>query len=155
SAALAGDVQARVTGLFSQKTDVSGQFPSDLTADATNARLNDVDYPIEMDSRGAVQDKWKIQFTGATSFNVISEQRGQVETGATTADCAPVNPVTGVPYFVIKKEAWGTGWQSGNIVRFDTEAAAFPVWCIRSIQPGPASLETDSFSVQARGDTDQ
>ncbi|MAD98913.1 MAG: hypothetical protein CMB99_16425, partial [Flavobacteriaceae bacterium] len=33
SAALAGDVQARVTGLFSQKTDVSGQFPSDLTAD--------------------------------------------------------------------------------------------------------------------------
>jgi hypothetical protein len=31
-----------------------------------------------------------------------------------------------MPYFVVKKEGWGTGWVSGNVVRFNTIAAMYP-----------------------------
>ncbi len=156
SAIALGDIQARVNNLFSQSTDVTGQFPDAITSDPTNARVNDLDYPIVMDSRGAVKEKWKIKFKSTTAFDVYSERRGSVISGAISEDLSPVNPVSGVPYFTLKAEAWGvSGWNTGNIVRFDTDPAAAPVWSIRSIQPGPTSLEVDSFSLQARGDTDQ
>ncbi|MEY8204157.1 MAG: hypothetical protein RPR40_03695, partial [Bermanella sp.] len=156
SAIALGDVQARASNLFSQTTDVSGQFPDSLSADPTNARVNDLDYPFLMDSRGAVKDKWKIKFKSVTAFDVFSERRGAVISGSIIEDLSPINPVSGVPYFTIRQEAWGSsGWSTGNIVRFDTAPAAAPVWAMRSIQPGPTALEVDSFSLQARGDTDQ
>lgn len=155
SAAVAGDIAPLLLNLFSQSSDVSGVYMESPTATATNARLNDLDHPIEMSPRGAVFDKWKIKFKTITAFDLFSERRGEIMSGSTESDLAPINPTTGEPYFIIRADAWGGGWLSGNIVRFNTTPAAMPLWCIRSIQPGPASFETDSFSLQARGDTDQ
>lgn len=33
-----------------------------------------------------------------------------IATGTTAADCVPINPRTGTPYFSICREGWGTGW---------------------------------------------
>lgn len=155
SAVTIGDLQARISRLFSQATD-PGLFQDEPNGDPTNTRLNDLEYPIEMDSRGTVKDRWKIKFTGATTYQLYSERRGSVAAGSTVEDLSPVNPSEGVPYFTIRKEAFGVaGWQSGNTIRFDTEPAAHPLWQVRAIQPGPASETKDSVSLQGRGDTDQ
>lgn len=155
SAAVAGDVQARAYGVFSQTTDQSGVFMIEGSGTPTNAQLNDLDYPIEITPRGAVSDRWKIKFKSTSAYDVFSERRGLVLAGSIVEDLAPINSVTGDPYFIIRAAAWGSGWATGNILRFDTDPAAVPLWCIRSIQPGKATVENDSFSLQARGDTDK
>ena len=37
-----------------------------------------------------------------------------IATGTTAADCVPINPQTGTPYFTICKEGWGTGWTADS-----------------------------------------
>lgn len=37
-----------------------------------------------------------------------------IATGTTAADCVPINPRTGTPYFTICKEGWGAGWTADS-----------------------------------------
>jgi len=37
-----------------------------------------------------------------------------IATGTTAANCVPINPQTGTPYFSICREGWGTGWTAGS-----------------------------------------
>ena len=39
-----------------------------------------------------------------------------ITTGTTAADCVPINPQTGAPYFTISQDGWGTGWAAGSAV---------------------------------------
>ena len=39
-----------------------------------------------------------------------------ITTGTTAADCVPINPLTGTPYFTISHDGWGTGWVAGAAV---------------------------------------
>ena len=108
---------------------------------------------------GAVTDRWRINFltgnpsSGTANFQVISENLGVIATGNTGSDCAPVNGLTGKPYFVIRSGGWGLGWSVGNQVRFNTSAASRPIWIARTVLPG-ATLDGDSFDLQLRGDVD-
>lgn len=106
-------------------------------------------------NKGAIQERWYIQFTGDQSFRCIGEYSGQIGTGTTNADYAPINPVTGVPYFVIKKEGWGAGWANGNVLRLNTIAATYPVWVIRTVKQSEPSVMSDTFQIMLRGDIDR
>lgn len=39
-----------------------------------------------------------------------------ITTGTTAADCVPINPLTGTPYFTISQDGWGAGWAAGSAV---------------------------------------
>lgn len=150
SALLFGDMNARVTNVhdiqaFSAWTDVPGT--------QATAQFNDIDYPIEILNNGGITERWRINFTSSTAYQVIGENLGVIATGTVTTDCAPSNALTGNPYFIIRSTGWGAGWSAGNQLRFNTVGAAAPIWIARTVLPG-ATLDGDSFSIQMRGDVD-
>ena len=154
SALVIGDMQARYTRKFVQQT-WSNVWADEATGGTISANYNDALYPIEVTNNGSIQERWAIVFTDAQSFRCVGEYSGQIGTGTINMDYAPINPVTGVPYFTIKKEGWGAGWVSGNVLRFNTIAATFPVWVIRTVKQSEPTVLSDQFQIMLRGDIDR
>ena len=152
SALLFGDLQARVTNVFEQSTWTSVWQDTSIGATPA-AQYDDVNYPIEVLNDGTVTERWRIQFTSGTAFQVIGQNLGVIATGSISADLQPINALTGLPYFTLRKDGWGLGWSAGNQLRFDTLGATAPIWLARTVLPG-ATLEGDSFDAQLRGDVD-
>lgn len=149
SAVYLGDLQARVRNWASYTVD-PGDYESEGTP--TTANYNLIAYPVAIDNKGSVPERWKIKFTSTTAFELYGEQRGLVATGSTNADFSPTNPQTGTPYFTILADGWGSGWSVGNTARFETEAAAAPMWMIRTVLPGQATVDDDQIKIELRGD---
>lgn len=154
SALVIGDMQARYTRKFVQGT-WNGAWADEPIGATIPANYNDALYPLQVTNKGAIQERWYIQFTDAQPFRCIGEYSGQIGTGTTNADYAPINPVTGVPYFTIKKEGWGSGWANGNVLRFNTIASNFPVWVIRTVKQSEPAVLSDQFQIMLRGDIDR
>ena len=154
SALVSGDLRAYVSNLFDQAT-WNGTFLDAISGSAATATYNDVLAPIVVTNAGAITERWAIQFTNATSFNVIGEHVGVIATGTTGSNIAPINPATGKPYFTLAAIGWGSGWATGNVLRFNTTGALFPVWVVRTIQQGPETVTNDAFTVLVRGDVDR
>lgn len=153
SALVAGDLFARVSLVFDQAT-WSGAWSDALSGSSATATFNNTQYPIRVTNRGAVTERWVVRFTNSTAFEVIGENVGVIATGNTSTDCAPNNPATGVPYFHLPALGWGNGWATGNVLRFNTIGAQFPVWVVRTVQQGPESVPDDNFTLLIRGDVD-
>ncbi|AAU91174.1 conserved hypothetical protein [Methylococcus capsulatus str. Bath] len=153
SALIAGDLFARVSLVFDQAT-WNGAWVDAMSGSAATATFNNTQYPIRVTNRGAVTERWVVRFTNSTAFEVIGENVGVIATGNTSADCAPNNPATGVPYFHLPALGWGSGWATGNVLRFNTIGAQFPVWVVRTVQQGPESVPNDNFTLLIRGDVD-
>jgi len=153
SALVAGDLFARVNLVFDQST-WNGGWSDDLVGSAATATFNHTQYPITVTNRGALTERWVVRMTNSTAFEVIGENVGVIATGNTSADCAPNNPATGVPYFVLPALGWGNGWATGNVLRFNTIGSQFPVWVVRTVQQGPESVPDDHFTLLIRGDVD-
>ena len=151
-ALLFGDVQAQATNLFDQAT-WTGEWSDQRIGSQATGEYNTIDYPIEVLNASAVTERWRINFTSSTAFQIIGENLGVIGTGTTSGDVAPVNPVTGETYFVLRAAGFGAGWAAGNQIRFNTKAAAPSIWIARTVLPG-ATLSGDSFDLQLRGDVD-
>lgn len=155
SALVIGDMYSRYTGKFTQVTwnDV---WSDTSTGTQISANYNDTLYPIEVTNKGAIQERWAIVFTNSgTAFKVVGEYSGQIGTGTINSDCAPINPVTNAPYFTIRAEGWGLGWASGNVLRFNTKASTYPIWCIRTVQQSEPTVLSDQFQIMLSGDIDR
>lgn len=153
SALLFGDMFSRVANVFDQVTFTGVWSDTRIGANAT-AEYDTVNHPIEVKNDGAVTERWRINFTGATAFQVIGENTGVIVTnGSTASDCIPVNSLTGKPYFTLRAAGWGAGWAVGNQLRFNTIGATAPIWMVRTVLPG-AALTGDSIDIQVRGDVD-
>lgn len=153
SALIIGDMQARPNKFFSQTT-WTGVWSDVLIGSNTTAQYNDTLYPVLVANRGAIQERWAIIFTSSTAFNIVGEYSGVIGTGNTSTDATPVNPITSTPYFTLLAAGWGTGWASGNTVRFNTIAANYPVWLARTTTMGDVVAPDDNFKLQIRGDAD-
>jgi len=145
------DIQARVENLFDQQT-WTGVFSDERIGNQTDAQYNDVVYPLLVDNRNAITERWAIHFTSGSAFEVIGESSGIIATGTTAQDCAPLNPRTTLPYFTIRKEGWGAGWSTGNVVRFNTIGGLAPVWFIRTTLAGEIEVPYDGFRYEVIGD---
>lgn len=146
-----GDMQARYTALFEQSTWQTNQW-ADLPNGQPNWRFNDTEYPLKLTNADTVQERWALLFNSPTSFNIYGENLGLVGIGSINSDCAPINPNTGAPYFVLAYEGWGNGGQaSGNVLRFNTIAATQPFWLTRSVIPSDDTGRGDSFAFRFRG----
>lgn len=155
SALVIGDMFSRYTSKFVQGT-WNSVWADTASGGAISANYNDALYPIEVSNKGAIQERWALVFTDSTSFRIIGEVSGQIGTGSTTADCLPVNPITNAPYFKVKKEGWGAGgWASGNVLRFNTVASMYPIWCIRTVKQSEPTTLSDNFQIMYRGDIDR
>lgn len=154
SALVAGDTRAYVSTLFDQAT-WSNVWQDSVSGSPATGTYNDILHPIEVTNRGALTERWAIQFINSTSFNVIGEHVGVIATGNTSSDLAPLNPATGTPYFTVQSEGWGLGWATGNVLRFNTVGAFYPVWVARTILQGPETEPDDGFTLLIRGDVDR
>lgn len=150
SALIIGDLWARYTGLFDQKswTNVWSDY---LIGDQSTAQYNDTDYPIQVTNRATLQERWAIIFNSPTNFVLVGEHVGQIAVGDVNTDLAPINPNNGQPYFRLDHRGWGAGWSSGNVVRFTTQAAAYPLWVIRTILQSVSAYESDKYELYGRG----
>ena len=154
SALVINDMQARYTRKFVQPT-WSNLWADEAVGGAISANYNDALYPIAVTNNGNIQERWALVFTSTTDFRCIGEYSGQIGTGSVNTDFAPINPVTGVSYFKVKKEGWGSGWASGNVLRFNTIAATYPVWVIRTVKQSEPTILSDQFQIMLRGDIDR
>jgi hypothetical protein len=152
SALVAGDLRARVSVVFDQLTWTGNSWLDSVNGTAATATFNNAQFPIVVTNKGALTERWVVQFTSNTSFNVIGENVGVIALGSVNSNCAPINPATGVPYFSIPLGGWGLGWAVGNILRFNTIGSIFPVWCVRTVQQGPETVVNDNFTILVRGD---
>lgn len=154
NALIHGDLFASVSEPFDQNT-WSGVWSNELIGNATLGELNVSGFPVVVDNASCIEERWLLEFVSATSVNVIGEQSGQVLTSHSIGtDCAPINPLTGFPYFTIPAAAFGGGWSSGNVVRFNTSAAGAPVWVVRGVNQGTAtdtSSDALGFCLNFRG----
>lgn len=130
---LAGDMQARAFNVFGQKS-WSGVWSDSLIGDATTSRLQVTNNPIVVTNRDAIEERWALVFASSTSFRIIGETVGEIGAGSTSTLTAPINPMTGYPYFTIPVEAWGIGWSANNVVRINTAASKYPIWIGNAIQ---------------------
>lgn len=153
TAVLYGDMQARIFGLFDQKT-WNSVWSNNLSGDPTNSNYNEIDYPLLVTNDGAVTERWGLLFTDTAHFVIIGEAYGVVGSGYITQDCFPINPATNRPFFSIKYLGWGSGWAAGNILRFNTEGANRALWVARTTLQGPATEPNDQFTIQIRGDAE-
>lgn len=154
SSALAfGDLVSRVSLLFDLQT-FDATFSDTPGVGAANAEFNDSDYPLELTNSGTVSESWAIVFTSNTTFVVRGQHLGQIGIGSITEDCAPINTSTGVPYFLIPKEGWGSGWAAGNTLRFNTVACGHSMWVLRTVRQGPPAGEDYNFELLPRGGVD-
>ncbi|KRU23301.1 hypothetical protein [Psychrobacter piscatorii] len=131
---LAGDMQARAYNVFSQKSWSNAVWSDSLIGDAATSQLQVTNNPIVVTNRDAIEERWALVFTSQTAFRIIGQTVGEIGTGSTTTLTAPINPMTGYPYFTIPAAAWGTGWSANNVVRINTAAAKYPVWIGNAIQ---------------------
>ncbi|MCH7304774.1 hypothetical protein MMP74_10350 [Acinetobacter sp. NIPH 1869] len=154
SALVVGDMFSRYTSKFAQST-WNNAWADTATGAPMSANYNDALYPIVVTNKGVIQERWAIVFTDTTNFRIIGEVSGQIGTGNINADCMPINPVTSEPYFQVKKEGWGAGWANGNVLRFNTVAAMYPIWCIRTVKQSEPTALSDNFQIMYRGDIDR
>lgn len=154
SALVIGDMFSSYTSKFVQGV-WNSVWADAATGGSITPNYNDALYPIAVTNKGAIQERWAIVFVDSTNFRIIGEVSGQIGTGSVNADCSPMNPVTSEPYFILKKEGWGAGWVSGNVLRFNTIAAMYPIWCIRTVKQSEPTVLSDNFQIMYRGDIDR
>lgn len=147
------DLAARVSNVFSQAT-WTNEWSDSLIGDAPAAAYNTLAYPIQVFNSGAMTGRFRIQFVGTTSFNAFLEGVGGLGPGDISSNFSPINPLTGEPYFTILAAGWGSGWASGNILRFNVQGASYPVWIARCTLQGPLVEPTDAVKIEVRGDAD-
>lgn len=152
TALIFGDLAGRVVRLFTQKT-WDGVYRDYRSGDDSTAKYDTVNYPFVITNDGSADQRWVLKFTSSSTVDVIGETFGVILSGANIANTiAPTNPATGNPYFTISPSGWGSGWATGNNIRFDTTAANYPVWIARTTMQGPVTDPTDNFVMQIRGD---
>lgn len=151
----AGNLQAAYNTKFVQTT--WNYNPANLWDDVVHgasptANYDDISYPIQVTDRDTITQRVALIFTSSTGGNVAFEDMGVVATFTTSANVAPINPATGNPYFIMDWHGFGSGWATGNAIRFNLQGAGFPVWFSRSVQVGASASLDDSFTVETRWD---
>lgn len=151
SALLFGDLQAQNPVFFSQQT-WQGAWSDSLSGSGTTAQYNRTTYPLQIVNANAVTERWALIFTSTNNGNIVGESLGQIGAFNIGSDTAPINPLTGLPYFTLKSGGWGAGWGVTNVLRFNTVGPNAPLWIARTVLPGAQASVDDDFRLQMRGD---
>jgi len=155
SAIAAQTLRARVSAFWDQGTWDGITWADSIVGNPAPATYNDALAPVELTNAGALTERFALRFTNSTTFECIGEHMGFIGTGNINADFAPINPISGVPYFTLRALGWGTGWAAGNVLFAHFAGAIYPFACIRTVQMGPAAGTDYTFELLGRGDVDR
>lgn len=154
SALLMGTLQARVYNLFTQ--DVWGnRFLPYREGDDSIFKYDTTVAPIEVTNESCIQEEWALVLTSSTSFDFIGKNVGKIASGSLLEDFSPLNPVTKKPMLIMRAAGFSTGGSAGNVLRFNTNAANFPVWVVRTVLQSNATTIDHSFSLEFKGNKDR
>lgn len=151
SAFLIGDMQSAVGAMFAQQTWTNVWQDTPIGTPIL-AAYDQIDHPPEVTNAATETENWALIFTNSTSFTIVGEHLGTIGVGNTSSDCAPLNPNTSTPYFLLHKEGFGTGWAAGNVIRINTVGSHEPIWLARVVQQGDNVSTEDNFALLIRGD---
>lgn len=155
SALRQGDLFSRVKRVYDQQTWDGVSWVDGLSGSSAVGSYNTTANPVEINNLGGITERWALRFrSDGTTFDLIGQHLGQVDTGTKNTDFSPINPASGAPYFVLREAGWGAGWVAGNTLFIDTVGASFPVDVIRSVQPSSPGGGDYSFLLEQRGDVD-
>lgn len=181
------DLQSRAYNEFEQGA-WTGVWSDQLIGSAPLNSYNFIDYPISVNNRCSVTERWLILFQTGSTVDVIGENIGtladNVKVIFTEEEKNAFNTywdgtssgvyklADGEIYLIIlnrnflgdlenKNYYWimninGFGvanWPAGACIRFNTDAANFPLWFVRTTLQGPATEPTDRYTIQVRGDS--
>ncbi len=146
------DLQSRAFNMFKQQS-WTGEWSDSLIGNEPLAGYDFVNFPIQVNNLSAIQERFALIFTSSTNFNVVGENLGIIAQGTTTDPngVAPLNHNTGLPIFTMLQGGFGSGWSTGNVIRFNLSGANYPVWFIRTTLQGPATQKNDKYVAQIRG----
>jgi hypothetical protein len=136
-----GDVAASVDTFISQRT--WGRVFADEPVGPTEPDLHD-GTTITVSNAGSIEQRWVCVFgLDTTQFELYGESLGFVVAGDTSTDLAPLNPVTGEPYFTLPAAGWNT-IAIGNAFRFNTYGSLAPeaLWITRCASADPLDVGT-------------
>lgn len=154
SALLMGTLQSRVYNLFTQ--DVwRNKFQDYREGEDSIFKYDTAVAPIEVTNESCIQEEWALILTSTTSFDFIGKNVGKIASGSLLEDFSPLNPVTKKPLLKLKKEGFSTGGRAGNVLRFNTNAANYPVWVVRTVLQSNATNIDHSFSLEFKGNKDR
>ncbi len=156
SAIMAGNLRARALPVFDQQT-WGGVTWSDVTdGNPAPATYNDGAFPVVVTNKGAITERFALRvLTGGTDVEVIGEHVGNLGTFSRNTAIAPINPISGVPYFTLAAAGWGAGWVPGNTLFLPTVGTYYPMAVIRATQPSEAIGTDYAFELTERGDIDR
>lgn len=144
---------ARYTNPFSQGS-WSSVWSDTIIGSPIIPQYNYNQNPILLTNAGTIQQRWALIFTSTTDFRIVGETLGQIGTGSINTDCSPLNSNNSKPYFTLYSAGFGSGWSAGNVIRFNTIAANYPISIIRTILQSNTTITNDYFRIAIRGDID-
>ncbi|MBO7410958.1 MAG: hypothetical protein J6T92_03455, partial [Ottowia sp.] len=151
-----GNKYAHVLRMFDQQSWDGVTYGDARTGNEAQGNYDDVNYPIGVNNRGTITEKWALRFSAnGQDFVLIGERLGQIAAGTINEDFSPQNHNAGTPYFTIKAAGWGAGWTAGNVLFLHTVGAEMPFAFVRSISPGPATQPEWRCLLAVRGSVDQ
>lgn len=154
SALLMGTLQSRVYNMFTQ--DVwENRFLPYREGDDSIFKFDTAVAPIEVTNESCIQEEWALVLTSSTSFDFIGKNVGKIASGSLLEDFTPLNPVTKKPLLTMRAAGFSTGGRAGNVLRFNTNAANYPVWVVRTVLQSNATTIDHSFSLEFKGNKDR
>lgn len=151
SALLSGDLQASNPVFFSQST-WTGVYNDSAIGAGTTAQYNRTNYPLQLTNDTSITERWALIFTSASGGSIVGESLGQIGSFSVGTEVAPINALTGKPYFTLDHAGFGSGWGINNVIRFNTIGPNAPIWIARTILPGAIASNSDGFYMELRGD---
>jgi hypothetical protein len=157
SALMAGNLFARALPLFDQQSWDGVTWADGQVGNAATASYNEAAYPVGVSNEGSITEKFALRvLSGGMDVEVIGQNVGNLGTYSRNTTIAPINAMTGAPYFSLAPAGWGSGWAAGNVLFVPTVGAYYPFAAIRSVQPSPVPAGTDfAFDVSLQGDVDR
>lgn len=157
------DLQSRAYNEFEQDT-WTGEWSDNLIGTQPLASYNFVDYPITVSNQPSIKERWLLRFTSTTEVQIVGENFGvlaegvSIVTGNSTVGGNPCISILNRQfadeyYFVIRCDGFGSGWANGNCIRFNQDAANYPLWFVRTTLQAPATEPVDYYTIQIRGDS--
>lgn len=165
-----GNMQSRFYNEFVQSS-WTGVWSDGLIGSAPLANYDFVNFPVTVLNKGATKERWLIRFTSTNRFDVVGEHLGVLISNVFLDGTDPIattttsgwsadgtmlhikNRLTNEDYFVMARAGFGVGWQSGNCIRGNTDAANYPIWFVRTTLQAPPTELTDDYQLQIRGDS--
>lgn len=106
-------------------------------------------YPLALDNRGTARQRWTLTYTAADALEVSGDEIGSLGAFSIADAISPLDG-SGNPYFTLAPDGHGTAHVAGDVIQFDTYAAAIAVWRFKTTPAGCLPMGTTSTALRVQ-----